>query len=331
MLLSLSKSKSPSAMSDSAATTPVTTATKTAAAKRPGRPKRSADAAKLDADVTPVVAAPVIAAAPVAAAAEAPAAPKKRGGRKPKAVAESDATPAAAAPPAAAVVSDVTATPAGKTKKPAPTYIIGYGDEDKSFEEQKAAVAQDDHIAYKNKYFEKLNKQTLAQWAKEKLSNIKSRERKETAASKRQKRTKKPVDVAALNDSAKALLAALPSTAFAQLDGKYVTDFGPFGKLEAAALTGKTPLELPVEALWAASVYYQAKTFGFSPLGIVDCNRKLKPGTTKADNDYYFLTDCGEERVFVGERPKYYKEPIAGFQEASVLSKTLLKKPATTA
>ena len=305
-------------------------------AKRPGRPpKRSADAAKLDTDsaaTTPVIAA-VAAAAPVTN----DAAPKKKAGRKPKTADAAAAAPVvAAAPPAVPIAggageSDISTSVEPTKKKVTPTYIVGYGDEDKSFEEQLAAVTQEDFFNYRNKYFEKLNKITYSQWAKEKTANVKAAARKEASASKRSKRTKKTVDYAAQYEAIKAKLSALNPTVFASLNGKWITDFGKFGIINASELTGKNPLELPQKALHAATVYELAIKNGATPAGIVDCNRSLKPGAKKADKDYLFVTTCPGERLFVGEMPKYYKEPLPGVQECVELSKTTLNKKAVEA
>ena len=292
--------------------------------KRAGRPpKRAADAISTDAAVA--------AAAPAAAAP--PAAPAKT--RKPKAAKATTAAvpPAAGAavPPAAAAVSvDATGGAGADTdapkKKVTPTYIINYGDNDKTLEEQLAAITLEDFYTYRTAYYEKLNKQTFAQWAKEKKAYINAAIKKENAASKRTKRAKKTVDWAAKYEDTKTKLAALNPSVFAALNGKWITDFGNFGLLDASALSGKTPLELPSKALYAATVYELALKNGATPAGIVDCSRKMQLGTKKADNLFDFRTACPGPRLFVGEIPKYYPAPIPGIEEYAELSSSILKK-----
>ena len=295
------------------------------AKRAPGRPKRSASTAALDA-------APVPAAAPVAPATttnttDATTAPaKKRGGRTKKVVDAVATTDAAAA----AAPSDAAAAP--KKKSVPPTYIEGYGDSEKAYEEQKAAITEEDHLAFKTAWNRRINKQTFPQWAKAKLAYIRKEKAVKDAAAKRSRAKLTvtfPEKIAAYN----AKLSTLPPAAFAPLNGGYVSDYGKFGKIDAAELTGKTPLTLSEGAGWASSVYFKAVEAGVQPAGIVDSNRKLKQGTKKADKQYEFLTEFAGPRKFVGVVPKYEKEPIVGLELVPELSFAILKgnKAAATA
>ena len=205
-------------------------------------------------------------------------------------------------PSATGGVSTSTSAPAKKTKEPQPPFVEGYGDDEKP--EGPELYSDEMYELWRAETRRRLENQTKTKWAKQKKSYRKSQAKK-LIKSRKVARAVKQLDETATADKLRERLQAVDNSAFAVLDGKWLSTFSFNGMLTAVQLASINKANVDPNVLTAITVYEVAVSKGVKPLGIVSENRR-KDGET---SEMKYIENVVGDRFYIGKKLPYFPAP----------------------